>query len=399
MDGKPTAQTDGKRRIVIVSRRYVDGAASNNRLLSYAKGFGEAGCDVQLIFCITQPDRAKFAGSFPGVSFHYLWERQPRWIARRKVLSYVVSLFQLARCIGRRDTVFMYYREVSLFYAVRLMARRLFCETTEHPFYNGKVSTARRMEFKLSLAYGRRLQGLFVISESLRNYYLGRGVPPHKLHIINMFVDTDRFAGPFPPADEPYIAYCGTVSKYKDGVDCLIRAFAIFHRRFPDYRLRIIGAAESNGVLEELRRLAESQGIGEATLFTGRVPAERMPALLGSARILALARPDNLQARNGFPTKLGEYLACGRPVVVTRVGEIGNFLSDGVNGLLADPDDAAAFAEKLIWAAEHPDQAARIGAEGRKAAFKEFSYRTQTARALAAMKINTEPYGQDTHCR
>ena len=124
-----------------------------------------------------------------------------------------------------------------------------------------------------------------------------------------------------------------------------------------------------------------------------------MPALLGSARILALARPDNLQARNGFPTKLGEYLACGRPVVVTRVGEIGNFLSDGVNGLLADPDDAAAFAEKLIWAAEHPDQAARIGAEGLKSAFKEFSYRTQTARALAAMKINTEPYGQDTHCR
>ena len=47
--------------------------------------------------------------------------------------------------------------------------------------------------------------------------------------------------------------------------------------------------------------------------------------------MLVLARPDNIQAKGGFPTKLGEYLATGNPVVVTKVGEIPNYLIDGVN--------------------------------------------------------------------
>ena len=382
---KTKSKDTPSKRIIVIARRFADGEAANNRLLSYVKGFGEAGREVDIIFCITRPDRAKFQGSYPGVHFHYLWESQPAWVVRRKTLSYIVALFQLIRRIGRRDTAFMYFREVPLFYAVYMISKRFFCETTEHPFFKGRGSIAKRLELNFALQLCRRADGLFVISDSLRSYYISRGVSPQKIHIINMFVDTDRFTVPAPDAEEDYIAYCGTVSKYKDGVDCLIRAFADFHRRYPRYKLYLIGDAESSAEFEELRELAENEGVGETTVFTGRVPADRMPGLLSGAKILALARPDNIQARNGFPTKLGEYLATGRPVVVTRVGEIGNFLKDGETCLLAAPDHPAAFAEKLIWAAAHPQEARRIGEQGRKLAFAEFSYRTQTQRALVIM--------------
>lgn len=373
-------------RIVIVARRFADGEAANNRLLSYAKGFGEAGREVHLYYCITRPDRAKFVGAYPGVVIHYLWEEQPGWLVRRKLLSFMVSVVQLFWRISRRDTVFTNYREIPLFYAVCLLSKRLYCETTEHPFFSGNGSTAKRLEFKLCLAFGRRLKGLFVISESLRKYYAEHGFSPDKLHIINMFVDTDRFKGPFPAPTEAYIAYCGTVSKFKDGVDCLIRAFALLRQRCTRYKLYIIGSAESRQEYEELRQLARELGVGDATVFTGKVPAVQMPELLTGAEMLVLARPDNIQARNGFPTKLGEYLATGKPVVVTRVGEIGNFLRDGRDCLLSEPGDPEAFAQKMLWVAEHPEQAVEIGKRGRELAFSEFSYRTQTRKALDIMK-------------
>ena len=51
-----------------------------------------------------------------------------------------------------------------------------------------------------------------------------------------------------------------------------------------------------------------------------------------------MARPDSRQARGGFPTKLGEYLATGKPVCVTKVGEITVYLEDNVSAFLAEPE-------------------------------------------------------------
>ena len=113
-------------------------------------------------------------------------------------------------------------------------------------------------------------------------------------------------------------------------------------------------------------------------MFTGQILPSAMPQMLVDAKILALARPNNLQAQNGFPTKLGEYLSTANPVVVTSVGEIPLFIKDGVNGFLAEPDSPKSFADKLIWVADHYEEACRVAARGRKLAENEFSYKTQS---------------------
>ena len=68
---------------------------------------------------------------------------------------------------------------------------------------------------------------------------------------------------------------------------------------------------------------------------------------------MALARPTNKQAEGGFPTKLGEYLATGNTVVVTNVGEIGEFLHDKVNAFVSDPDSPEKNFVKLFWIKIH----------------------------------------------
>ncbi len=112
-------------------------------------------------------------------------------------------------------------------------------------------------------------------------------------------------------------------------------------------------------------------------IFTGRIDKDQVPHYLMNAKILALARPDSIQAQGGFPTKLGEYLATGRPVVVTRTGEIPLYLHHGQNALLCEPGNVDDFANKLRWALENYDHACRIGANGRIIAETVFNSRIQ----------------------
>ena len=200
--------------------------------------------------------------------------------------------------------------------------------------------------------------------------------------MINMIVDTSRFLGIEKQSSEKYIAYCGTASNNKDGVDELIRAFAILVSKHPDYKLYIIGNTPSKDQRFGNLELVKSLGIEKNVVFTGIVSRDEIPQLLKNAEILALDRPDNLQAKYGFPTKLGEYLLTGNPVVVTNVGDIPLFLKNGISAFIADPQNAQSFADKLCWVIEHPKEAKVVGENGKRIAEMSFSYLTETKKLV-----------------
>ena len=135
-------------------------------------------------------------------------------------------------------------------------------------------------------------------------------------------------------------------------------------------------------------RLAKDLGVEESVVFTGMMAAERIPQILKNATILALDRPDNIQAKYGFPTKLGEYLLTGNPTVLTRVGDLPLFLKDGESALFAQPDNPEDFAAKMNWCLEHPAEAQDIGTKGREVAQQYFSYATETQKMVEVMLNN-----------
>lgn len=92
---------------------------------------------------------------------------------------------------------------------------------------------------------------------------------------------------------------------------------------------------------------------------------------------IAITLSPKRKAQGGFPTKLGEYLVTGLPVVVTKTGEIPLFLQHGQNALLCEPGDVDYFAANLRWALENYDNASRIGREGRVKAETVFNARVQ----------------------
>lgn len=370
-------------KIKIVCRRFGPGLASTNRLLAYAKGFVECGCEVTFIYLITNNRDAKlsFGSDIKAIN---LWEADGIFARKYKLISYIKNLFSIKSVINPGDVVFMYGDQVPIQLAcVRLKNKsKIFCEITEHPFHDDrKIST--RLNTILSNILLRRFNGLFVISNNLKDYYESVGIDNSRITIINMFVDAERFQFQSKRMQStPYIAYCGKISICKDGVNDLISAFSIFNSKIRGYKLKIIGSFYNSSDEEKLRELVYRLKLENSVEFTGPVPPSEMPELLNNATILALDRPNSLQAQNGFPTKLGEYLATGNPVVVTKVGEITNFLRHKINAFLAEPGNNEDFADQLEYIVNNQELAKKVGQEGRKLVFKEFSYLTQSKVAI-----------------
>ena len=191
--------------------------------------------------------------------------------------------------------------------------------------------------------------GAICISDVLVDFWRKHGRRNTPILKLPMTVDVEAIANISPSSngDIPYICYAGGLTEAKDGIETLKKAYGIVKRKYPQVELKL------------LRDLPHDEAV----------------AVMKGAACLVLARPDSLQARAGFPTKLGEYLATGRPVVVTRTGEIDRFLVDGESAYLAEPGNIEDIARQICAVFADAGKAERIGVAGRDVALREFDLR------------------------
>lgn len=368
--------------ITIISLKYQPGSAITNRLLNLVKGLNEHDVKVRCVFLNPNKTREKLY-SYENTSFNFLYENQHSYLQKNKYLSFLFSIYILLKTLKKGDKVLIVEYFFPLFFLLSFKRVFLYQERTENPdlFFHNK-----RFIKWLYLKQSRKSAGIFVISKNLINYFINHGVSKDKLTLINITVDPQRFINLKKESNvDEYIAYCGTVSETKDGVDYLIKAFKLISKENPNIKLFIIGGFATEIDRRNIECLVKKLEISEKVVFTGKITPEEMPRYLKNAKILALARPDNNQAKAGFPTKLGEYLMTANPVVVTRVGEIDQFLVDLKHCIFANPNDEDDFARKLVWVLQNYNEALKIGEQGKAVALSEFSYDTQSKKVFNAI--------------
>lgn len=367
-------------------KTYMPNMASTNRAMAFVRGFSELG--INLTVCFFSPDSSlsKVKTVYPGVSFEYLWDRH-RWV-RMGFFTKVAALVAFLRMLKRGDRIYIYGFPLLLKILIRIKSVVVFYEIDECPEVSLPKSHLLNINTKQFVNYCKKAEGIIVISQQLKDYFVERGVDEKNVSIVNMVVDSNRFEGLEKNSGiEPYIAYCGTASNNKDGVDLLIKSFSIVAKKYPNYKLYIIGRTPDSNQKNSNLRLVKDLGIESQVVFTGVVAASDMPQLLMDASILALERPNNLQAKYGFPTKLGEYLLTGNVVVITNVGDIAHFLKDRESALIAQPGDINDFAEKLELAIENPRMMRNIGENGRLIAKRHFNYLIESKKLADSMSM------------
>ncbi len=373
---------------------FPEGDASTNRVYTYAKGFMANGADVYVI-CFRNSYMVHPSGESEGIRYYYPFGRSERsrsFIIRRfNDLSKYYRAYRFFRNISRRghiDVIICYTKRIrtQLFaYCLsRIFGSHLILERSEHPFkdYRNRVAVKVSGWFKVAMEI-RFSDAIFCISDYLIQFYSNRGAKKERLHKVPSTVDGNRFEGPFPrQVTYKYICYSGSLTRLKDGVDILITSFSKVTASFPDINLLLVGKADTTEDEIFFRDLVASLGLDDRVIFTGKLSRNEIPPYLCNAELLTLARPRSIVADAGFPSKVSEYLATGKPVVVTEVGEIPKYLTDNISAFLSEPDSIVSFAERMIFVLENRAYAREVGLKGKELALSVFSYNYQTMKAI-----------------
>ncbi len=143
---------------------------------------------------------------------------------------------------------------------------------------------------------------------------------------------------------------------------------------------------------DSLERLAARLGIADRIHFEGSRSEQEVRDRLDHADLFVLASivADNGQME-GLPVSLMEALACGIPVVATRLSGIPELVVDGETGLLADPGDVDGLADALVRTVADGDAALRRAALGRARVVEGFDIRETGARMAALFRSARSP--------
>jgi glycosyltransferase involved in cell wall biosynthesis len=163
----------------------------------------------------------------------------------------------------------------------------------------------------------------------------------------------------------PVLLTVGRLERRK-GVDVLLRAMPEVWRCFPDAQVRLVGN-ESDFSRNDLLQMVPADK-REQIIFPGFLSRDELVKEYQHATIYVT--PTQYET---FGYTVLEAMACGRPVVATRVGAIPELVEDGETGLLSPWNDHVALSEAILDLLSHPEEAARMGLAGRAKAVKNFS--------------------------
>ncbi len=375
---------------VLTSVSFPFGMAATNRIISYSKGL-VAGGNLVSVFTVDFP---RIDGKlYQGV--HFKCFGKERFFKINKLLASIFSLISLMIYLFKNARSFNAVLIVSNSLSLILFAKTIckvknlpiLIEKSEFPFVLNNSSLIGKAYARLYVNYVYRLfDGMIIMTSPLIEYFKAKVNEETELFHMPMTVESDRFDGDFknPTGIKEYLAYCGYMGGNKDGLENLIIAFKEVENVFANLKLLLIGTAPEKE-LNRLKKLVSNLNL-KNVIFYGKVNRDQIPALLFNAKALLLARPTSLQSSGGFPTKLGEYLSTGKPVIVTDVGEIGNYIVDGENGFIVEPDNNSLFAKKIIWVINNYNQAIKVGIGGKKLVSDIFSSKVQSKRLEVYLK-------------
>ncbi|HEX6940676.1 MAG TPA: N-acetyl-alpha-D-glucosaminyl L-malate synthase BshA [Longimicrobiales bacterium] len=214
-----------------------------------------------------------------------------------------------------------------------------------------------------------RSDGITAVSEYLRRETTEHfGVPGDRIRVIPNFVDLDLYRRDRHPCHRDCFAGSGEkivvhVSNFRPvkRVEDVVRVFARIAREVPA-RLLLVGDGPDRG---RAAAAAEEEGVGARVAFLGK--QESVAELLACADLLLLP-----SASEAFGLAALEAMACGVPVVATRVGGVPEVVTHGESGFLAPVGALDEMAEYGIEILRDPERWRRVS-EAARAAAEEFA--------------------------
>ncbi|HEY5298476.1 MAG TPA: glycosyltransferase family 4 protein [Verrucomicrobiae bacterium] len=385
-----------QRIIVVTVADLPEGGGRTSRLRTLVSTLASLGHQVEIwnehnLSAAAPPENVSVSGELSGVPFHYVLGTTDRGCgfgATRTKFRAVRTIAAKLRREQRGVPVDLVIFNNLSFYdtfpltrlARRLGARTIQCYEDERlellPDPNGDISFARRLfglnSWLADRYCSRMADAIFVISGYLQRKY-ERLSGPAKVHLIPTIVDCAAWR--LPPEDEPNPArlfYAGTLGP-QDDLDVLAKALSNLKQQGLEFRLAMAGCGPGKKSFDLFFAKCRSLGIAENVEVLGFLKHGKIKEHMGRSHLLVNLRRRSIWSDSGQSTKLSEYLATGRAVLTTDLGDNARYVENESSAFVVSPDispdELARLLKRVLT-----DQQLRIqvGAAGRRAAETHF---------------------------
>lgn len=244
-------------------------------------------------------------------------------------------------------------------------ANDIFCET-DFPITNGKIARDAR----------------FIVTETdFARQWMEQKHPSTQGRVFRIFngIRLDEFPAHVETTGVPRIVSVGRYVE-KKGFPDLIAACALLRDRGLEFQCDIIG---DGPMKEELAALIAERSLQKCVNLTGPRAQEEVRQNIASAHVSVLAcRKDKDGGSDNLPTVIMEAMACGTPVVSTRVAGVPEMIDDGVNGLLVNEGDIPGLAAAIERLLTDKPVAQKMGAQALQSAREKFAIENSAARLI-----------------
>jgi len=305
--------------------------------------------------------------TLPSLDLIFVGSHLPSWIeylffylqaSTFYVFAILYSLLRKAEIIYSRDPQFLFVLSL------------IKPNWRPRMYYEAHTFPGSRVGRRLRSWVGKRIGGLIVITDKLKELYVELGVSEDKTLVARDGVDLQRFKEETGkerareklglPIDKKIICYTGHLFPWK-GVYTLADSAKLLQQCL----FVVVG-----GMDDDIRRFQEylkAEGISNVEVV-GYVQPSIVPDYLFAADTLVLPNSAKAKIASHYtsPLKLFEYMASQRPIVASNLPSLREVLQNGESAVLVKPDDPEALAEGIERTLSDAELAARIGRQARE---------------------------------
>lgn len=273
---------------------------------------------------------------------------------------------------------------INLYYKILCSIKRIrfYGDRSELPSQDIRHSRVKTKIYSLKI---RWFDGMILMTDSLVSYYAGLMNNSKSFILLPMTIDPSRFDYiERNIVSKRYIAVVfGTHNR--DGLKDSLLAYNLYRDKGGTYSLYLVGDYNKMPNKSELDLIIFSSRYSNDIKICGTIQNDLLPQLLVDASTLLTTPKEYISG--GFPTKIGEYMLSGTPIVCTKAGDLPKYLEHNVDVLFAEPQDIEGVSDNLLYVENHTAEVRTIAENARKKVLKVFNADTYLNDLITFLKI------------
>jgi len=177
------------------------------------------------------------------------------------------------------------------------------------------------------------------------------------------------------------IIYLGGMSKIR-GLLEVVQALAEVVKKHPHWKLCLVGSYSPASFEGEVRDLVKKLGVEANVEFIAWVPYDEKEKLSSQAAMGVITYLPYSNNTSCLPNKLFDYMLVSLPVIASNFPLYREVVEQSRCGLIVDPSKPPEIARAMEYLIEHPDEARRMGENGRRAVLEKYNWETESKQLL-----------------